>query len=251
MCLIIASWKVHPSYRLVVAANRDEELARPTRAALFWPEVHGVLAGKDLLSGGTWMGVSSAGRFAAVTNFHEQLVRDPDAPSRGLLVLDFLRGDQTPNAYAEEVDPRAGDYGGFGLFVGNRDALCYVTNQRKGFLSLEPGIYGLSNSYLDDPWPKVVKAKGELDQILREKKSDKIVPSLLTMLADRARPDDESALDRSPIFISGDGYGTRSSTVLLMFENGETIFAEKGYDAGGKPNGLQMFRIVLNPGFPQ
>lgn len=242
MCLIALSWKTHSPYRLVVAANRDEDLSRPTRASRFWEEIPGVLAGKDLLSGGTWMAVSTRGRFAAVTNFREDLVRRSDAPSRGVLVLDFVRGGTPPADYASAIS--VDRYAGFGLFVGDASDLSYVSNRLDGVKSLSPGVYGLSNSLLDDPWPKVIKAKRELDEILRGTKSDKLASALLSMLSDRsAPPEDDGALDRTPMFIKGDSYGTRSSTVLLVRDDGETIFAERTFDASGRANGTQTFRF--------
>lgn len=247
MCLIALSWKTHAPYRLVVAANRDEDLSRPTRAARFWEEAPGVLAGKDLLSGGTWMACSTRGRFAAVTNFREDLLRRSDAPSRGALVLDFMRSDVSPGAYASSI---ASDrYAGFGLFVADASELVYVSNRLDGAKNLSPGIYGLSNSLLDDPWPKVIKAKRELDEILRRTKSEKLPGALLAMLSDRSPlHGEEDALDRTPIFIRGDLYGTRSSTALIVREDGETIFAERTFDASGRANGTQTFRFRVSTG---
>ncbi|HLM67041.1 MAG TPA: NRDE family protein, partial [Longimicrobium sp.] len=162
MCLIAFAHAAHPAFRLVVAANRDEAYARPTVPAGWWADAPDVLAGRDLREGGTWMGVTRGGRFAAVTNFRDPgFAQIAGAPSRGALVADFLRGpaDADAEAYAHALSARAAEYNGFNLLVGDAVGLFYLSNRAPGVRRLEPGVYALSNHLLDTPWPKVVRAR--------------------------------------------------------------------------------------------
>lgn len=220
MCLIALAWQAHPDYPLVVAANRDEFHARATAPARFWPEAPALLAGRDLAAGGTWMGVTRAGRFAALTNFREPAVAK-GSRSRGLLVSEYLLSDEGPMAYARRVMAAAEDYSGFNLLVGDADSLVVASNRGTPPTALAPGIYGLSNHLLDSPWPKVERAR----VALRDRLADPAVEGLLALLADDAAVPDEDLPDTgvglhlerllATPFIRSDGYGTRSSTVLL------------------------------------
>ena len=127
MCLILAALDAHPDYRLVVAANRDEFYERPTAALSIWNDTGGVIAGRDLRSGGTWMGVTADGRFAAVTNFREGRPPAPGKVSRGLLVADFLTADIGPADYLRQIEGER--YDGFNLLLGDLDAVHYATNR--------------------------------------------------------------------------------------------------------------------------
>ncbi|HEU0013959.1 MAG TPA: NRDE family protein [Longimicrobium sp.] len=241
MCLIGLAWRAHPRWRLVVAANRDELYARPTAPAAFWEDAPEVLAGRDLRAGGTWMGITRAGRFAAVTNYHGSGEMRPAPRSRGGLVAGFLRGTESPGAYARGVEAAGGEYGGFNLLVGDGGALAYVSNRAPGVRLLEPGVYGLSNHLLDTPWPKVRRARdavrqalagdgGELDAPLLEMLADRIVA------ADGELPDTGVGIERarllSPPFIATDLYGTRASTVLSVAADGEVRFVERTVTPG-------------------
>lgn len=258
MCLIAFAWEAHPSLRLVVAANRDEAYARPTLPAGWWADAPDVLAGRDLREGGTWMGVTRAGRFAAVTN-----VRDPgfaqkaDAPSRGALVADFLRGTADAEAYAHALAARAADYNGFNLLVGDRGGLFYLSNRAPGVRRLEPGVYGLSNHLLDTPWPKVVRARHAMADALAaaDASGDGWDSGLWEMLGDRVVAADDdlpdtgvgAAFERllSPPFIRSDAYGTRASTVLTIARDGEVRLAERSIVPGaeGWTEARHAFRI--------
>ena len=223
MCLILFAWQQHPEYSLVIAANRDEYHARPSAAAHFWSDQPHILGGRDLQQGGTWLGVTRWGRFAAVTNY-----RDPNhvvtpAISRGWLVQEFLLGTESPSEYLCEVESCAERYNGFGLIVGDHTQLCYYSNRSIGIRDLEPGLYGLSNHLLDTPWPKVARGKSALAQMLQS--GDSIdAEAVLDTLSDTTIAEDDLLPDTgigvehermlSPIFVRSDVYGTRSSTVL-------------------------------------
>jgi|SRR5699024_1008784 len=242
MCLIAWGYQKHPRYKLVLAANRDEAYERPTRAAQFWPNHPDILAGKDLRSGGTWMGIHRSGRFSAVTNYRNPDIQKEDPPSRGHLVLDYLKESIDPDDYLRQVSTKADRYMGFNLICGTPDQLYYSSNQQQDFQSLVPGIYGLSNDLLDTPWPKVQRAKMRLSRALS---ADDVSPQdLFDLLADdRPAPDDqlpdtgipkEIEKQVSPPFIKGDQYGTRCSTVLLIDQHNKATFIERRFKSASK-----------------
>ncbi|MGH8492930.1 MAG: NRDE family protein [Moraxellaceae bacterium] len=237
MCLIALAWQAHPDYPLVVMANRDEFYRRPTTPARFWPEAPRLLAGRDLAAGGTWLGVTRQGRFAALTNY-----RDPEAPagerSRGLLVSSFLQGQDSAWDYAMQVAAEGPHYGGFNLLLGDGQALVVVSNRGTAPTRLSPGVHGLSNHLLDTPWPKVKKAKAGLEQALPALESE----HLLALLRNDSQADDDAlpdtgvglAMERmlSPLFIASPQYGTRASTVLLLGRE-RVLFVEQTFDGDG------------------
>lgn len=238
MCSIFLSYNAHPKYRLILAANRDEFYERPTARAAFWQDAPEILAGRDLVYRGTWLGVSRSGRFSAVTNY-----RDPNAPtgnlSRGKLVSDFLRTAETPQDYLRKIQKNAQNYSGFNLLAGEFDSETgYFSNRGAGGVNLlESGVYGLSNHLLDTPWRKVARGKEALKNLLE--KEDFAVESLFEILLDTTRAADKDLPDTgiglelervlSSIFIETPVYGTRSSTVLLIETSGKASFRERTY----------------------
>jgi len=237
MCSIFFAYNAHPGYRLILAANRDEFYERPTGAAQFWQDAPEILAGRDLVRGGSWLGITKNGRFSAVTNY-----RDPFAPtgnlSRGNLVGDFLRGKETPAQYLQKIQGNAGNYSGFNLLVGEIDSeIGYFSNRGDGVKILESGIYGLSNHLLDTPWQKVRRGKTALAKLIE--KENFALESLFEILQDATKADDRDlpetgiGLERerllSSIFIETPVYGTRCSTALLVAADGKVSFAERTY----------------------
>jgi uncharacterized protein with NRDE domain len=245
VCLILLAHRAHPRYRLVVAANRDEWFRRPTAPAAFWPEVPHVFAGRDLEAKGTWLGVTRTGRFAALTNYREAGGHRPDAPSRGTLVSDFLSSALAPDEYLSALRPEAGRFNGFSLLVADAESVRYFSNREGVVREVPAGVYGLSNHLLDAPWPKVRAGKARLAAHLNGSVS---AERLLEVLDDtEAAPDDELprtgvSLDwerqLSPLRILADGYGTRSSTVLLVSADGEINFLERSFDPSGAESGV-------------
>jgi uncharacterized protein with NRDE domain len=254
MCLIVFAHQQHPAYRLVLAANRDEFYARPTAPAAFW-EGEGVLAGRDLRGGGTWLGVTTTGRLAAVTNVRDPGRERPGARSRGELVAGFLRGELPPRAYLEALRPVADQYNGFNLLVGDASSLFHFSNREKVINRVPPGIFGLSNRLLDTPWPKVTRGKQALAERIEH---DRVEPdTLLDVLYDPLPAPDEALPDTgvglewerrlSPLFIESPTYGTRSSSVLLMSCMGAVTFAERTYPTDGSPPVTRRFGFRLEP----
>lgn len=241
MCLIVFSYRQHPEYDLIFAANRDEKYSRPARHARYWDEHPSILAGKDLKAGGTWMGINKEGTFSALTNFRKaELSQKEDPPSRGQLVLEFLKNDRGAVSYLEEVHKQADRYRGFSLLAGSPDQLAYYSNQQNEIQLLDSGLYALSNHLLDTPWPKVKRAKEGLRNIIRDDPISQ--EALFELLADdREAPAEHlpnTGLSRelekkvSPIFIKSDGYGTRCSTLLLIDKGGEVTFRERRFKPG-------------------
>jgi len=252
MCLILFAWQAHPRYRLVLAANRDEFHQRPALAADFWPDTPDLLAGRDLQAGGTWLGVTRSGRFAAVTNFREPL--SPELPlerSRGDLVTAFLGGDQVPLAHARSLMATGEHYRGFNLLVGTPDSLVYVSNRAAQSVEVAPGGHGLSNHLLDTDWPKVHAGRSRLAEILRDNRID--AEALLGLLTERSTLPGEMPLDADDgairrhlmnhYFIVSPTYGTRSSTVVLLHVDGSIEFVERRFAPDGSATGTSRFLL--------
>ncbi|MEM6784556.1 MAG: NRDE family protein [Bacteroidota bacterium] len=260
MCFIVFEWQP-AERRLTLASNRDEFYARPTSPAHFWREQDHpeVLAGRDERGGGTWMGVTRSGRWAALTNVREPDRHVDDAPSRGALVADFLRGEATPQAYAHHIAERGARYNGFNLLLGHVDqdkaTLWYVSNRIDPPRRLGRGRYGLSNATLDTPWPKVVRGKAHLARVLdlqRAPRDAAVADALLAALADGTRAPDAALPDTgvgrdwerrlSPIHIASAAYGTRASTVLQI-DRSHIRFDEQTFGAAGPIGTPRRFRF--------
>lgn len=230
MCLIAIAYKARAEFPLIVAANRDEFLSRAAQPAHFWEDAPDILAGRDMQAGGTWMGITRPGRFAAITNYRDMRNVPPPGPSRGILVREALE---------HGIDTgRTASYAGFNLLHGPIGALRYHNNIQGTDHALEPGIHGLSNHFLDTPWPKVEHAKQELRRVLDLPK-DRLVPALFQLLADDRTAADTKLPDTglplpmeravSSIFIRTPDYGTRCSTVLLVDADGNVFFEERSF----------------------
>lgn len=239
MCLIAFAITCHPDYRLVLAANRDEFLQRDTEPAGFWKDAPWVLAGRDILAGGSWLGVTTGGKIAAVTNYRDPKQQVSAPPSRGGLVADYLRD---PSMTAEDLHgyllQRGNDFDGFNLIYGTTTELHYFTNRGGSSGPIKPGLHALSNHLLDTGWPKLTEARNRLQLILLQRE---IQPEVLlramadpTPFADELLPDTgigpEFERFLSPIFIKGEKYATRSTTVLLVTNSGAVTFCEKTHD---------------------
>lgn len=243
MCLIAFAYNVHPSYPLILAANRDEFYERPSLAADFWKDHPQVLAGRDLKNGGTWLGITREGKFAAVTNYRDPSSLKSDALSRGKLVSRYLIGMRKPDDYLKNISAQVTQYNGFNLLLGDDNDL-FVFSSRGEKQKLRPGLYGLSNHLLNSPWPKVSRSKKMLKAALN-KKGDDLENAMFSLLSDRRIPPDDRLPSTgiglewerilSTIFIESPIYGTRSSTVLLMGRNRRVRFVERVLDGKNEP----------------
>jgi uncharacterized protein with NRDE domain len=242
MCLIVFAWRVIPGLPLVACANRDEYYDRPATPAGPWPDAPNIIAGRDLQGGGSWMGVTKTGphgpKFAALTNIRAPDERRTDAPTRGALVADFLKSDLDAPAYLDRIAGTAQAYNGFNLILGDREGLYWFSNRagadpRNG-KPLEPGIYGVSNSLLDAPWPKVVRTKATFASLLLQAAPEEAYFEMLadtTCAPDMRLPDTGVPIDLerrlSAVCIEIPGYGTRTSTVVKMYLDDEPELHER------------------------
>ena len=227
MCLIVFAWKVIPGTPLIAAANRDEFYDRPAAPASWWQDHPQVYAGRDLRGGGTWLGVTQGGRFAALTNIRAPSERRADAPSRGALVADYLTGHYTPQQYVARLRGKTDDFNGFNLLIGDGDTMIWYSNRDLGDARngepLAPGIYGLSNDKLDASWPKVVRTKAQFASMLCQGAPEE---AFFEMLSDTTRASDcrlpktgvSLEMERllSAVCIESPTYGTRVSTVVQL-----------------------------------
>jgi uncharacterized protein with NRDE domain len=257
MCLILVAWRGHPDYPCVIAANRDEFHARAAERAHWWaverhPETARVLAGRDLSAGGTWLGITRHGRFAALTNFRGA-VRHDDAPSRGTLVAEILRSEDDVSKvldYLRAVGPR---YNGFNVIFSDGERLAVYESAVGAGRELAPGIYGLSNHLLDTPWPKVQNAKSALTTALT------LLPDTRATLAllrdDEPAPEElvpRTGLSRewerllSSAFIRAPDYGTRCSTIISIDRGGAVSFEEWTWDAAGASQGKASYQFMID-----
>lgn len=255
MCLIIFARDVHPSYKLIVAANRDEFYERPSAPADFWKDYPEVLGGRDLKEKGTWLGITRQGKFAAITNYRDPASLMFDAQSRGKLVKNFLCGKNNAEKYVKKIHRQSGKFNGYNLILSDSDGFCVYSNRNEEKQKLTKGIYGLSNHFLDTPWPKIVRGK-KLMKAAMNKKGAELEEALFALLSDRHFPPSEklpsTGVDKdwekvlSPIFIKSPNYGTRSSTVLLIGKNHRVTFIEKNYDGRRDPWLVSRFNFILD-----
>ncbi len=247
MCLIVIAWRARADLPLVVAANRDEWRDRPAEPAHWWEDHREILAGRDLRAGGTWMGVTRAGRFAAVTNFRDPSDRRSTARSRGELVTEFLLSGASPPAFLAEVAARAREYNGFNLIVGDGASLWYFGSREGDAREIAPGVHGLSNHVLDEPWPKVIRGRAAMERALGEADP---TPALFELLGDRGGVPDEKLPDTgvgiewerrlASALITGADYGSRASTVVSVSSGGAVRFEERSRAPDGGEAGRQV-----------
>lgn len=249
MCLIVFAWRPAHALPLIVAANRDEFYDRPSLPIGHWQDAPQVVAGLDLQAGGTWMGLTEQGRFAALTN-----IRDPSiatgSRSRGELPARFLCGELSPEAYLTELTGHLEHYSGFNLLVGDRHELWYLNSLEAEPRPLSAGVYGMSNAAMDTPWPKLRRARSAFQDCLEATDAD----TLLHLLSDSQPAEDadlpSTGVSRelekllSSVFIRSPDYGTRVSTVVIRRADGSAQIVERSFGAQG-PTGET--RIMLPP----
>lgn len=255
MCLIIFAHQANPDLPLVVAANRDEFYARPTRTAQFWTgdgAESDLLAGKDLQAGGTWLGITRSGRFAAVTNIRDPSQAERKPRSRGELTLDFLLSNMPAAEYAEALKPSYSEFAGYNLLLSDGREFYYVNNFQSISRKLTPGIYGLSNGLLNNDWPKVVRGQQGMEKLL-DFGTGLNPDQLITLMANREQAADDELpntglpqeLERrlSSAFITDDnrGYGTLCSTAIIQDKAGRIRFSEQNYTTTGAATGNCYF----------
>lgn len=238
MCLINFQFHAHPNYKLIVVANRDEFYDRKTEPAHFWKDAPNLLAGRDLVGLGTWLGITKEGKFAALTNYRNPTEVVSGKTSRGEIVQKFLAGNLSSEEYLQSLHKDKEKYNGFNVILGNAEKLYYYNNVEGEIVKIVPGTHGLSNKFLNTAWPKVVKGKERL-KAYSLSKEELDIEELFAIVTDAEMAMDEDLpntgvgmeLERnlSPLFIKMSNYGTRCSTVILVDNNNNITFAERTY----------------------
>jgi uncharacterized protein with NRDE domain len=256
MCLAIIASNVLQDWPLIVLANRDELHNRPTLAANPWSDADAILGGRDLSAGGTWLGVTTHGRLALLTNYREPGQHDPEAPSRGQLTDDFLRGDDSPEAYAHTVQERSHRYNGFNLLLADASDLWFCSN--RGHLKIEQlttGVMGISNASLNTPWPKLTRTQDAVSKYLAQwaVSGAPNTTQLFDVMQDTRSasieelPDTGVGPDREKLlgspFIKNERYGTRCTTLIMKRSDGMIRFHEKRFNAQGLHSGESLWTV--------
>jgi uncharacterized protein with NRDE domain len=255
MCLILIAVDQHPEYPLVIAANRDEYYQRPTLPLHFWKDQPDILAGRDLEKGGTWFGINRNGAIAAVTNTRAERKIHGDLISRGSLVSDFLRDRVSVDQYLSDLRNNIGSYDGFNLLLGDNNGLYMMGTGHPEVIKLEPGLHGISNGNIGSNWPKAIKGMSLLKNILAENKEIDN-NAIFALLADQQLSDTDSVSSTDdgvetnhmivPIFIKGEQYGTRSSTILIQRKNGDIQIAERSFNEKAISANTVSFDLEIN-----
>jgi uncharacterized protein with NRDE domain len=274
MCLLVIAWQSHSRYRLVVAANRDEFHERPTAPMAKWPLPNDILAGRDLRANGTWLALDRRRRFGVVTNFRDLQRPRPGAPSRGALIPSYLGGSAGAGEFLAAIAPQSQAYSGFNLLLADADSLWYACNRmdlavppatrpeppsgiaaqavNPLWRSLPPGVYGLSNQFLDTPWPKLRRVRKRFEAWLGQTTAS--TEDLFAMLDDRTTVDSDEDLPRTGLtpdwerilsapFVLNPDYGTRCSSVLLLEHSDAFTLIERRFERDGRQSGESKWAL--------
>ncbi|MBF0257672.1 MAG: NRDE family protein [Desulfamplus sp.] len=258
MCLIVFAYQTHKRYRLILSANRDEFFDRPTEPLDWWKDQPEIIGGRDLQQGGTWMAFSKKGRFAALTNVRNPASNKPNARSRGDLIPSFLLSDCDPFHYLEMVKNKMEEYNGFNLLTGDLKQMFFISSTDQNIIKVQPGIHAISNHTMDTPWVKVEFVKQELRRHLETKSDDPdlsdIEPGFYRMMQNKVIAPDEKLPDTgvgielerglSPVFVSMQGYGTRSTSVALWDFEGNLTFSETTWSEKGTKQDYRKIAAV-------
>ncbi len=223
---------------MILAGNRDEFFSRSTAPLSFWKENKEILAGRDLERGGTWLGVTRSGKIGALTNYREVRGNTPSPVSRGEILSRFFTQDVSCREFLKELSTLKDKYQGFNLLIGDTKGLYYFSNRDGAHIELQPGVYGLSNHLLNTGWPKVERGKALFEKVLHSENN--IKDDLFVLLKDNHKPADEKLPQTgvglewerllSTIFIDGATYGTRTSAVLTVGNDGQILFCERTHN---------------------
>lgn len=248
MCVVAFACNLHPRWRLVLAGNRDEFHARATAALARWPD-RGIIAGRDLQSGGTWVGIDRHGRAAVVTNVRDGYAKPHAGPSRGALPLAFLAAEADAASMSKELLADAAAYAPFNLMLADAEGCWHLGNHPRQREALAAGVHGISNGRLDAPWPKTRRLSAAL-QAWVDAGSNDLQPLWRALAEERIAADAELPdtgvgleLERrlSPAFIRGEAYGTRASTIIAIDHAGRGFIHERRFG----PNGVFAGETVL------
>lgn len=262
MCLVLFAKKEWKGFPILILANRDEFFERPAKAAEFWKDEPSLLAGRDLTSNGTWLGVTRKGRISFVTNRRDMREPKLESPiSRGKLVENFLKSNLRPSDYEKQLFTDLHRYEGFNLFLFDHTETICISNKGHGTISIEPGVHTLSNAFWNTDWPKTKRLRESFEAIRKNHpSSDSRLPVELffgilndnQLVSDAVLPDTGIGPQRekllSSIRISLPGYGTRVSTILAISDEGKCFFYEKTFEEPFSKDGtIVSFQFPLEP----
>lgn len=244
MCLLLLALRVVPRRPWLLLANRDEFHARASTPADFWPGPADIFGGRDLVAGGSWLALNRNSRYAAVTNVRTG--QQTSAPrSRGALVADFVGGTAAAGEYAAQVAGARGEFGPFNLVIGDTTHAVFVSSIDGMPRVLAPGVHAFSNGSRHDEWPKMRRLRDGFSTALRD--GPPADADLLDLLLDTQQPQDTELPDTgvglplermlAPIFIRGETYGTRASTLAYADEDGAMMLIERRFGPLGVPAG--------------
>ncbi len=226
MCIVLVAYQTDINFPLVIAANRDEFFARPSLAAHFWSDFNQIFAGRDKEAGGTWLGVTPSGRFAAVTNWTDNNRVNDKMASRGWLVRDFLSSESSCDEFIRELD--GSSYQGFNLLVFDGLNLVYWSNRSREKTVFEPGFYGITNTHFKNSWAKTRVGVDMIGQVSNRHDVDSLIQMLRRHTKTNGRGGATPENEESPCFVFGDTYGTRASTAVV-FDGKRIFFKEQQY----------------------
>jgi len=256
MCLLLVAHNCCDGYKLIIAANRDEYHERPTSAASVWADNNQIIGGRDKRSSGTWLALDKTGRFATITNVPLAHKKTINPRSRGLIVNDFLQGEKSASRYTASLSNAANSYEGFNALIHDSTELVWYSNSTADNRPevLPDGIYTLSNATLRTCWPKTERLRSSF-QLVFENHPNAMVEPLFDILRDKqtagctSLPAEEISVSEerlhSSIFIQGEVYGTRCSTVITIDEHDRLMFNERRYDVKGEVCGQSNFNFEL------
>ncbi|NKB75568.1 MAG: hypothetical protein GKR96_00665 [Gammaproteobacteria bacterium] len=257
MCILFIALNQHPLFPLIIAANRDEYFSRPSKNMHYWADKPDILAGRDLLKGGSWLGVNRAGGFCAVTNFRTAQPMNPKAVSRGALIDHYLSASKASSRnhhenFISHLNRDYAQYNPFNLVFGNAQALWAFSSQTGSHIPLKNGFHSISNGELDQPWPKMSQGVNQLTSLISDKASGVSFKTLNQIMTNQTQAHDDQLpntgieLEKekmlSSIFIRGEQYGTRTTSVLLYSLN-QIDIQETNYDTSGKVTDQQNFKL--------
>lgn len=257
MCILFIAKNKHPDYPLIICANRDEFHLRPTQKAHYWENNPSILAGKDLQAGGSWLGCSINGYFAAITNIRE-IEPSTNKRSRGELVKFALLGttDNGEKFNLDWLQKHNDNYNGFNLIFGKLGQLGCYNNTNKKFTLLTDGFHAICNGSLDDIWPKMAIGMTKLETLINSNQhfnANDFIHKLQSMMLDKSQFSDHQLPQTgvplewerllSTIFIQSDNYGTRSTSILLFDQNKNIELSEAQYNNEGKQVTEQFYSV--------
>ena len=234
MCLIAFSYSQYNNHPLILLANRDEFYHRPSQEVHTWNQPAQITAGKDLQHGGIWLGYNRFGQWGAITNYRAPKLYDKNKQSRGQILKKYLQQHTTAYSYAMELNKNSLIYNHFNVLIGDHQSLWYISSYQQSMHHLSPGIYGLCNGCLNEPWPKVVQLKRQFDSQLKQhlnQHTETLLPlALRNKLYDLMRDTTQASLTECPqtglapeqeqalssIFIKSPHYGTINTSLLTL-----------------------------------